>query len=242
MHISTSASYASPRSSRRRILIAILWILGLFLGMFCAVYAGDSLSSLMLGLPELPMSIVGLLCGMLMPFLLIAFALAFQLPWLLYMISFGKSFAFGFCALLMAVLLFGNVRFSNGLYLKKDLEHDAYMAVVNRIVYRMEDFDGYVPGETPVAIVGLPQQMADIVPGFETYRDPNGMWMSDVLCFPEPDRWAYYFKYTMMNPIKLAGGDIWHSMPDNPQVAQMPVYPAEGSLALIDDVLVVKLS
>ena len=46
----------------------------------------------------------------------------------------------------------------------------------------------------------------------------------------------------MMNPIKLAGGDIWHSMPDNPQVAQMPVYPAEGSLALIDDVLVVKLS
>lgn len=98
MHISTSASSASPRSSRRRILIAILWILGLFLGMFCAVYAGDSLSSLMLGLPELPMSIVGLLCGMLMPFLLIAFALAFQLPWLLYMISFGKSFAFGFCA------------------------------------------------------------------------------------------------------------------------------------------------
>ena len=146
------------------------------------------------------------------------------------------------CMLLVTIVVHGGVQTANAMYLKKDLEHDAYMAVVNRILYRMEDFDGYVPGETPVAIVGLPQQMADIVPGFETYRDPNGMWMSDVLCFPEPDRWAYYFKYTMMNPIKLAGGDIWHSMPDNPQVAQMPVYPAEGSLALIDDVLVVKLS
>lgn len=146
------------------------------------------------------------------------------------------------CMLLVTIVVHSGVQTANAMYLKKDLEHDAYMATVNRIIYRMEDFDGYVPGETPVVIVGLPQQMNEIVPGFETYRDPNGMWMSDVLCFSEPSRWIFYFNYLMMNPTRFADGGVWYSMLENPQVAQMPVYPADGSLALIDGVLVVKLS
>lgn len=146
------------------------------------------------------------------------------------------------CTLLVVVVIYGGVQTANAMYLKKDLEHDAYMAVVNRIVYRMESFDGYEPGVTPIAIVGLPAQMADIVPGFETYRDPNGMWMSDALCFADRGRWRAYFDYFMMNSAVFAPSDVWYSMPDNPQVVQMPIYPADGSLAMVDDVLVIKLS
>ena len=146
------------------------------------------------------------------------------------------------CTFLVLVVIHGGVQTANAMYLKKDLEHDAYMAVVNRIIYRMESFDGYEPGVTPVAIVGLPAQMAEIIPGFETYRDPNGMWTSDALWFADPSRWNAYFNYIMMNSAKFAASDIWYSMPDNPQVMEMPIYPAAGSLAMIDDVLVVKLS
>lgn len=146
------------------------------------------------------------------------------------------------CTLLVVVVIYGGVQTANAMYLKKDLEHDAYMAVMNRIIYRIESFDGYEPGVTPIAIVGLPAQMAEIVPGFEPYRDPNGMWMSDALCFADRDRWSAYFDYIMMNSAKFAASDIWYSMPDNPQVADMPIYPASGSLAMVDDVLVIKLS
>lgn len=146
------------------------------------------------------------------------------------------------CAFLVLVVVYGNVQTANAMYLKKDLEHDAYMAAVNRIVYRMESVEDYEPGVTPIAIVGLPKQIADIVPGFETYRDPNGMYLSDVLCFADRDRWCRYFESIMINPAVLASGDIWYSMPENPQVADMPVYPAAGCTAIIDGVLVVKLS
>jgi hypothetical protein len=128
------------------------------------------------------------------------------------------------------------------MYLKKDLEHDAYMAVMNRVVYRIESYEGYESGVTPIALVGLPAQMADIVPGFETYRDPNGMWMSDVLCFADRDRWRRYFDTVLMNSALFAPADIWYGMANHPQVVDMPIYPASGSLAMVDDVLVIKLS
>ena len=146
------------------------------------------------------------------------------------------------CMLLVVVVIHGGVQTANAMYLKKDLEHDAYMATVNRVIYRMESFDGYEPNVTPVVIAGLPKQITDIVPGFETYRDPNGMYLSDVLCFPLRDRWIYYFNYIMMNPVMFASDSVWNDMLANPQVIDMPAYPAAGCMEIIDDVLVVKLS
>lgn len=145
------------------------------------------------------------------------------------------------CMLLVTVVVYGNVQTANAMYLKKDLEHDAYMTVMNRVIYRMESHEGYVPGETPVVFVGLPNQMNDIVPGFETYRDPNGMYLSDVLCFSLQDRWTYYFEYVLMNPAAIAHGQVWDSMLAHPQVADLPAYPAAGCMEIIDGVLVVKL-
>lgn len=146
------------------------------------------------------------------------------------------------CAFLVTIVVYGNVQTANAMYLKKDLEHDAYMAVMNRVVYRMESYEGYEPGVTPIALVGLPAQMADIVPGFETYRDPNGMWMSDALCFADRDRWRRYFDTVLMNSALFAPADIWYGMANHPQVVDMPIYPASGSLAMVDGVLVMKLS
>lgn len=145
------------------------------------------------------------------------------------------------CAVLVVILVHGSVQTANAMYLKKDLEHDAYMAVVNRIVYRMESYDGYEPGTTPVVIAGLPAQMNEIVPGFETYRDPNGMYLSDALCFPTKVRWQRYFSYMMMNPVLLAEDSIWGALAESSQVAAMPVYPDAGCIEMIDGVLVVKV-
>ena len=140
---------------------------------------------------------------------------------------------------LVLVLVCGNVQTANVMYLKKDMEQDAYLSVMTRVVYRMEETEGYVPGETPVVMVGLPQQINEVIPGFEAYRKPNGMWMSDVLNFGDAGHWSAYFKYILQNPAKIVDGD---PLCTDPRVEAMPCYPAQGCTALIDGTLVVKLS
>lgn len=143
------------------------------------------------------------------------------------------------CAALILVLSYANVQTANAMYLKKDLEQDAYLSVMTRVVYRMEETQGYVPGETPVVMVGLPQQLNEVIPGFEAYRKPNGMWMSDVLNYGDAGHWAAYFKYVLLNPAKIVSGSEWY---DDPRVEALPCYPAQGCTAIIDGTLFVKLS
>lgn len=140
---------------------------------------------------------------------------------------------------LVLVLLLGNVQTANAMYLKKDLEQDAYLSVMTRVVYRMEETEGYVPGETPVVMVGLPQQINEVIPGFEAYRKPNGMWMSDVLNFGDAGHWSAYFKYILQNPAKIVAGEQLYT---DPRVEAMPCYPSPGCTELIDGTLAVKLS
>ena len=143
------------------------------------------------------------------------------------------------CAGLIVVLICAQVQVANVLYLKKDLEQDAYLSVMTRVIYRMEETQGYVPGETPVVMVGLPQQLNDTIPGFEAYRKPNGMWMTDVLNYGDSGHWAAYFKYILLNPAKIVSGG---KMTDDPRVQALPCYPAQGCTAIIDGTLFVKLS
>lgn len=145
------------------------------------------------------------------------------------------------CALLMAVLLFGNVRFSNGLYMKKDLEYDAYLSLMTRVVGRLEAEEGYIPGETPVVFVGTPDNKIDIMPGFKDYWDVIGMISTDVIYTPEVSRYRAYFDYVMGLPICLADQELWDSVSKSPMAEEMPCYPAEGCLQFYDGVLVMKL-
>lgn len=145
-------------------------------------------------------------------------------------------------AVLVCVILYGNVQTGNVMYLKKDMEQDAYLSLMTRIVYRMEDYEGYIPGETPVVFVGLPNQINAVIPGFERYANMLGMDSSDVLAWHERDRWQAYFGYILSNPAVLAEEEIWNAMQTDSRSAEMPCYPEDGCIEILDDVLVVKLS
>ena len=43
-------------------------------------------------------------------------------------------------------------------------------------------------------------------------------------------------------PVVIPSGDIYNGMKTDPRVANMPVYPEDGCIALLDGILVVKLS
>ena len=145
------------------------------------------------------------------------------------------------CMALVFLLVYGNVRFANGMYMKKALEHEAYMSLMTRIVARMESVEDYVPGETEVVFVDLPENLNDVMPGFKDYWNVTGMTEPDMIYAGGRDRFQAFFDYMMGLPIRLAEDDIWNGARDLEAVQQMPIYPAQGSIQTIDGVLYVKL-
>jgi len=145
------------------------------------------------------------------------------------------------CMVLVFVLVYGNVRFANGLYMKKQLEHEAYMSLMTRVVARMEMIEDYIPGETEVVFVDLPDHLNEVIPGFKDYWNVIGMTESDMIYVGARDRYQAFFDYMMSLPILLADEDTWEAASQMEAVQQMPAYPAKGSVQMIDDVLYIKL-
>ena len=146
------------------------------------------------------------------------------------------------CMLVTFVILYGNVRFSNGMYVKKNLEYDGYLSVMTRVVGRMEAVEGYRPGETPVLFVGLPQTFNQVIPGFKDYWNVTGMTGSSPIYTTEPSRLQAYFDYVMSLPIVMVTGETRQRLLDDEVVRSMPCYPTEGCFAFVDGTLVAKLS
>lgn len=139
------------------------------------------------------------------------------------------------------VLLYGNVQTANGVYLKKDLEREAFLSLMTRVVYRMESCDGYEPGTTPVVFVGDAEQLISVIPGFEEYRRITGADFAQTTSMQTNYRAQRYIYYVMGNPAVMAQEPVWSAMQQDPRVARMPSYPEEGSVQILDDVMVVKL-
>ena len=145
------------------------------------------------------------------------------------------------CMLLIGMTIYGNVRFSNGMYVKKNLEFDGYLSLMTRVVGRMEAVPGYQPGETPVVFIGLPQTFNQVIPGFKDYWNVTGMTGSSPIYTTEPSRLQAYFDYVMSLPVVMADGETRQRLLADESVRAMPCYPAEGFLAFYDGTLVVKL-
>ena len=145
------------------------------------------------------------------------------------------------CMLLIGMTIYGNVRFSNGMYVKKNLEFDGYLSLMTRVVGRMEAVPGYQPGETPVVFIGLPQTFNQVIPGFKDYWNVTGMTGSSPIYTTEPSRLQAYFDYVMSLPVVMADGETQQRLLADESVRAMPCYPAEGFLAFYDGTLVVKL-
>lgn len=141
---------------------------------------------------------------------------------------------------LVGILLYANVQTANVLYLKKDMEQDAFLSYMTRVVYSMESCEGYTPGQTPVVFVGTPA--FNTIPGFEDYIGVTGADYPGVTGMSEDFRARAYFQFVLNNPAVIPGSDVFARMRDDPRVEAMPDYPQSGSIAMIDDILVVKLS
>lgn len=143
------------------------------------------------------------------------------------------------CALVF-VLIWSTVQTANAMYVKKDLEYQEGLSFFTRVVTDMEDVEGYVPGETPVVFVGVPSRLKTVIPGFEPYQSIVG---SVNYVIGPVARWRYeaYFMYFLRSPVVIAEDAVWSQMQRAEELSSMPAYPKEGSMQMVDGVLLVKL-
>lgn len=143
------------------------------------------------------------------------------------------------CAL--GVLILNSVVYANQAYLKKDLEYQATLSTVTRIVDRIEQLEGYVPGETPVALLGDLEHSGLFLPreGM-AHLDGTGLAIRVGLTYSTTYYW--YFRHILSYPILLLDGGAAEELGRLDEVADMPAFPAPGSCRMADGVAVVKLS
>ena len=148
------------------------------------------------------------------------------------------------CSILLSVLLFGNIQSSNSLYLKKDLEKQSTLSVMTRVVDKIESYPEYVKGYTPVAIFGKYDQ--DTMKGFEEYESITGNNISLATSDYHPtdyfNTYNAYLSYILNSGTIICSPDTWYRLEQSEILRQMPVFPKDGCVQIIDGVLVVKMN
>ena len=151
----------------------------------------------------------------------------------------------------MSFTAYSYVVTDNKAYLKMSLSRDQLMAYSNRLISAIEQTPGYTPGMTLVLTGSSVTE-----PGF-TAQIPelSELWMVGVLDAGQlRSKYSYgeFLRYYMAYPGEVYLTNSSDNVADKrewareiaakPEVVAMPNYPAEGSIAIIDGVVVVKLN
>lgn len=146
-----------------------------------------------------------------------------------------KKGSSGILIILILIITANNIQNANVAYVKKDLERQATLAYMTRVVERMECQEGYIPGETPVIIIGE-YLLSDEMLGFEKYGNVSGVGIPSQITSYKT--YTNYFEYILKTPILLSDKQ---AIVEEPYIGEMPVFPQNGSIIMIGDTLVVKL-
>ena len=141
--------------------------------------------------------------------------------------------------LLLLVVLF-NVVFANQAYLKKSLEYEATVSYLTKLTYSIEQTEGYVPGETPVIVVGA-FETSSLFAEREGFEGVVGVGLDRASAATYSGTFECFFNSILsyrINWIDTARGREYAAWPE---VRAMPVYPAKGSCQIVNGVLVVKI-
>lgn len=170
-----------------------------------------------------------------------------------------SAFQLGCCAL-AALLAFGvlssNIVYANQIYLRKDLEYQAAFSTLTRLETQLESLEGYVPGTTPVVVLGAlsdsdvlarpregfppaASQMLGQPKAGELTNYAVGLWSS--LSLYASHQLQQYFEYVLGCPINIVSNGESVTVSDE-EADDMPAFPLAGSVIMRDGTAVVKLS
>ena len=145
----------------------------------------------------------------------------------------------------MFAIVLSNVSLSNTAYVKKDIEAKSTLAIMTNITNRIEDLEDYKPGETKVVFVGSfgfnHWLTSDINSGYNFVENITGMDDSYAISY-----WLnydqYYDKVLQYEMNVERSLDVVEEYTQKQEVVDMPCYPNNGFIKVIDGVVVVKIS
>ncbi len=142
---------------------------------------------------------------------------------------------------LASVLIFFGIVYANQVYLKKSVEELQTLSLMTRVMYHMEQTEGYSPGNTKVAIVGSLQD-SEVIFTKQGYDAIEGRTISDETSISYYNNYRMYLNNIMGYPISLVDQSDAEAIALRPEVGAMPAFPHSGCTMMLDDILVVKLS
>ena len=144
--------------------------------------------------------------------------------------------------LLCLVCFLGQVVFANQVYLKKALEFHSTLSIMTRVVDRLEETDGFVPGETQVAVFGNLDQSPLSVSheGFEKLERFEAA--SNHVSIRNDSQSTAYIWQIMGYPLNLVSNFEKKQIKKELDWSSIPVFPADGSVLWWKDTLIVRLS
>lgn len=143
---------------------------------------------------------------------------------------------------LLAVFLALCTRNSNTMALKRDLEYSATTAAVSRILDQAERTPGYIPGETPVVLIGmLPASTISMErPGFEQIAKVQGMRYTYAASYETANYW--YLEMMLGESMNLVSHEERKQFYLHPDVQALPLYPHEDCCRMLDGYLIIRIS
>jgi len=145
-------------------------------------------------------------------------------------------------ALLMCIMLALNILTANQLYLRRDLEFYSTTSAATRILKHADQIEGYVPGETPVCVLGyLPSSKVGFVrPGFEELSNLQGMRYTYAASYETSTPW--YFQMILGYPVNFVSAEEQTKYQGSGIGDAIPSFPNENCYQMIDGILFIKLS
>lgn len=140
---------------------------------------------------------------------------------------------------LIGVLIFQNIQTSNTVYMKKDVERQATISRVTSILTAIEQQEGYVYGETPVALIGYPLSNEETMLQEGNISDLTGAGAAQITYSIV---WNSYLADVLSYRLNLCDANQANQLRIRPEVMEMPCFPSWGGVRMIDGIIVVKLS
>lgn len=142
--------------------------------------------------------------------------------------------------ILVSIWSFDNIIYSNTIYLKKELENKATFAVINRMVDRIEQTDGYIPKITKVAIVGKldNSNYNNRLPKIKY----NGIGQNSSFATTYYQTYEKYLNTYLSSSVLMVSENEMELISKKQEVKEMPIFPNRNSCRNIDGIVVMKLS
>ena len=130
---------------------------------------------------------------------------------------------------------------ANTLYMKRDLELQSTLSVMTRVLNLLEEEEGYVPGETPVALLNYltASKVAMVRPGFETVSEYQGMRSTYADAYDRSHAW--YLQTLLGYRVNLIRWEVSMDYAKDPITQDIPAFPDPDCVQIIDGIAFVRL-